>query len=137
MTFRIAVDGLLPNSLTSCSCTPAVTPHCELCAGVLKPNVVLFGELLPAAVMTETNWQVKQCDLMLVAGSSLEVVPISHLPWEAKRNGARLIIVNYEETYADGLADVVIRANVAEVLPLLAAPFATSDALPLAVPAHE
>jgi NAD-dependent deacetylase len=103
----------------------AVMPHCELCAGVLKPNVILFGENLPHGVMVETERHVAQCDLMLVAGSSLEVMPVCNLPWEAKRHGARLIIVNFEETYADELADVVIRADVAEVLPRLAVALAT------------
>ena len=101
----------------------AVIPRCEACNGLLKPNVILFGELLPQAIMAAADWHTTRCDLMLVAGSSLEVVPVSQLPWQAKRNGARLIIINYDETYADEWADVVIRANVAEVLPRIAAAF--------------
>ena len=56
---------------------------------------------------------------MLVAGSSLEVAPVSELPWVAKRNGAKLIIVNYQATPADYLADVIIRDDLAQVLPAI------------------
>lgn len=101
----------------------AVVPRCEACTGILKPNVILFGERLPPTVMAAADWHTNECDLMLVAGSSLEVLPVSQLPQQAKRNGARLIIINYEETYADDWADVVIRADVAEVLPRIAAAF--------------
>jgi NAD-dependent deacetylase len=98
-------------------------PHCSQCNGVLKPNVILFGELLPASVLNRAKQQIHACDLMLVAGSSLETVPVSDLPLLAKRAGAQLIIVNLSETYVDHLADVVIHADVADVLPLLAAAF--------------
>jgi NAD-dependent deacetylase len=60
---------------------------------------------------------------MLVAGSSLQVNPVADLPLLARQNGSRLIIVNLSETYLDGLADLVIRADVADVLPQLADPF--------------
>ncbi len=103
----------------------AVVPHCEACAGVLKPNVILFGELLPQAIMAAADWHTDRCDVMLVAGSSLEVLPVSQLPWQARCNGARLIIINYGETYADEWADVVIHANVADVLPRIAAALPT------------
>lgn len=98
-------------------------PHCTQCAGVLKPNVILFGEQLPVRVLEKAREQARLCDVMIVAGSSLEVAPISDLPFEAAENGARLIIVNYDETYADRYADVVIHADVVEVLPQLAAVF--------------
>jgi NAD-dependent deacetylase len=60
---------------------------------------------------------------MLVAGSSLEVVPVADLPLLARHNGARLIIVNIGETYMDGMADVLLRGDVAEVLPRLTSAF--------------
>jgi len=56
-------------------------------------------------------------------GSSLRVTPVADLPLLARQNGSRLIIVNHSETYLDGLAELVIREDVAEVLPQLAAPF--------------
>ena len=101
----------------------AEVPRCELCAGVLKPNVILFGEQLPVKVLNESKKLARSCDLMLVAGSSLEVAPAGDLPHLAVGSGARLIIVNLEPTYIDHLADIVIHADVVDVLPRLAQPF--------------
>ena len=91
-------------------------PRCA-CGGVVKPNVVLFGELLPAETWAAAEQDVSACDVLLVAGSSLEVTPVSNLPRLAADRGARIIIVNLEPTPMDNLADVVIHQDVAEVLP--------------------
>jgi NAD-dependent deacetylase len=98
------------------------TPHCE-CGGVLKPNVILFGEQLPVRTLNRAKKLVRECDLLLVAGSSLEVAPAGDLPLLAQETGSRLIIVNHQVTHAEPLADVVIHADVVDVLPQLAAPF--------------
>ncbi|HMT21659.1 MAG TPA: NAD-dependent deacylase [Promineifilum sp.] len=98
-------------------------PHCARCRHVMKPNVVLFGELLPRQTMKAAQQHARAADLMLVAGSSLEVAPACDLPLLALDNGARLIIVNYQETHLDHRADLIIRADLAEVLPRLAEPF--------------
>lgn len=98
------------------------TPHCA-CGGVLKPNVILFGEQLPVRTMNRAKKEARECDLMLIAGSSLEVAPAGDLPLLAHEAGARLIIVNQTETHVDALADVVIHADVVDVLPQLVAPF--------------
>lgn len=98
-------------------------PICTDCEGVLKPNVILFGEQLPVRVLEAAKRLTRRCDLMIVAGSSLEVAPVCDLPMAAISNGARLIIVNFEETYADRYADVVIHENVDKVLPQLATAF--------------
>lgn len=95
-------------------------PMCPACGNVLKPNVILFGEQLPALVMLEAQRQVRQCDVMIVAGSSLEVAPVSELPRVAHQHGARLILVNLQPTYLDDQAEVVIHADVARVLPQIA-----------------
>lgn len=98
-------------------------PACPHCQGILKPDVILFGELLPMHIMRAAQREATQCDLMLVAGSSLTVAPACDLPQQAKLNRADLIIINYHETHLDYMADVVIRADVAQILPQLAAPF--------------
>lgn len=98
-------------------------PICIGCGGVLKPNVILFGEQLPIKVLEQAKKQTRACDVMIVVGSSLAVAPVCDLPLEAVQNGARLIIVNFEETYADRYADVVFHADVVEVLPQLAESF--------------
>jgi NAD-dependent deacetylase len=92
-------------------------PYCRECGGVLKPKAVFMGEPLPLGVLTEARMESQLCDLMLVAGSSLTVVPAADLLYVARRQGAELIIVNYQETPADHLAEVVIRDDVSEALP--------------------
>jgi NAD-dependent deacetylase len=87
------------------------------CGGVLKPNVILFGEQLPVRQLVEAQMALKEADLTLVVGSSLEVAPASDLPALALENGARLVIINYQPTYLDRKADLVINANIADVLP--------------------
>jgi NAD-dependent deacetylase len=91
-------------------------PHCD-CGGVLKPNVILFGEQLPIQVLNEAVKEARRCDLVLVAGSSLEVTPAADIPFTAVESGAKAIIVNYDPTSLDRRADVVIHADVAEILP--------------------
>jgi NAD-dependent deacetylase len=98
-------------------------PRCPSCGGVLKPNVILYGELLPVSMLNRSRQEARMCDVMLVAGSSLEVAPAGDLPLLAKQSGASLIIVTLSKTHLDYLADVVIHANVVDVLPQLAAPF--------------
>jgi NAD-dependent deacetylase len=90
---------------------------------VLKPNIILFGEILPMMILNRAKRLTQTCDVMIVAGSSLEVSPAGDLPMLAKFSGAKVIIVNYNETHLDYLADVVIHADVAEVLPQLASIF--------------
>jgi NAD-dependent deacetylase len=94
-------------------------PRCT-CGGLLKPNVILFGEQLPLQVLTAARKDANACDLMLVAGSSLEMEPAADLPLVALGHDARLIIVNYQATYLDDRADVVINDDVAEILPRIA-----------------
>lgn len=92
-------------------------PLCEVCGGVMKPNAVLFGEMLPVSVMYEADQEARKCDVMLVAGSSLEVAPAADLPFVAKKQGATLVIVNKSSTPADNQAAVVLREDVAVALP--------------------
>jgi NAD-dependent deacetylase len=87
------------------------------CGGVLKPNVVLFGEEPPMQEFISAQLALEQADLVIVIGSSLEVAPAADLPNTALNNGAKLIIINYQPTYLDPKADVVIRGDVANILP--------------------
>jgi NAD-dependent deacetylase len=91
-------------------------PHCE-CGGVLKPDVILFGEQLPIRILNQAMEEARRCDLILVAGSSLEVTPAANIPFHAVEHGAKSIIVNFQPTAFDSLADVVIHGDVTEVLP--------------------
>ncbi len=95
-------------------------PYCPMCGGVLKPNVVLFGEDLPVPVLRDAQRAARRCDVMLIAGSSLEIAPASELPMMAHAHGADIIVINYQRTYIDRYAAAVIHDDVAEVLPRLA-----------------
>ena len=95
-------------------------PYCPQCGCVLKPDLILMGEQLPARVWLKANQASKSCDLMIVAGSSLEVFPVAGLPTRALDNGSKLIIINQTETYIDVRADLVIQEDVSYVIPLIA-----------------
>lgn len=95
-------------------------PRCSCCGGVLKPDVILFGEQLPQAAWFQAQRDTRECDLMMVAGSSLEVLPVAGLPLQALDRGAHLIIVNNSPTYLNVRADVTIMENVAEIIPAIA-----------------
>jgi len=95
-------------------------PLCSNCNGILKPDVILFGEQLPQAAWFESQSAARQCDLMVVAGTSLEVLPVAGLPVNAVDRGAHLIVINNTPTYINVRADVVILDNVAATLPQIA-----------------
>jgi len=92
-------------------------PHCLSCNGILKPDVILFGEQMPHTAWQTSQREVRQCDLMLVAGSSLEVLPVAGLPLQALDRGAHLIVINNTETYVNMRADIVLTQDVATLLP--------------------
>ncbi len=94
-------------------------PRCARCGGVLKPDIILFGEQLPARAFLMAQQEARRSDVFLVAGSSLEVAPAGDLPILAKAHGARLILINLSPTAADRYADIRIWGDVAEVLPRL------------------
>ncbi len=104
-----------------------VLPRCPACGGLLKPNVILMEEQLPLAVLNQARQAARQCDLMLILGSSLEIMPSAGLPMEALNQGARLIMINFGATYLDERADVLIHADVAEVLPRIVAAAGVTD----------
>ena len=107
------------NSLVARFLVTGQAPHCD-CGGVFKPDAILFGEQLPIRVLNAAIAEARRCDLLLVAGSSLGVVPAAELPSVAADHGARAIIVNLEPTEFDPRADLVIHGDVAEVLPRIA-----------------
>lgn len=96
-----------------------IIPHCPACESVLKPDIILFGEQLPQKAWLEAQKACRECDLLLVAGSSLEVLPVAGLPMQAVDRGAHLIIVNQTPTYLSVRADINIFENVADVIPLI------------------
>jgi NAD-dependent deacetylase len=91
-------------------------PDCQACHGILKPDVVLFGEALPDKVFSEAARHAENCDLFIVAGSSLVVYPAAQIPGYAVDAGAELVIVNLAQTPMDERAAIIIRARAGEAM---------------------
>ena len=94
-------------------------PKCQKCSGILKPATISFGQMMPIEEMEQAAKLCKECDLFISIGSSLVVYPAASFPALAKENGAKLIILNREETPLDPLADAVFHAEINDVLPQL------------------
>lgn len=95
-------------------------PRCSRCNAYLKPNITLFEEMLPVVTWERAMDHSQKADLFIVIGSSLEVMPAASLPLEAIRHGAKLIINTLSPTPFDHEAELIIHANVSEVLPAIA-----------------
>lgn len=83
-------------------------PECEHCAGILKPDVVFFGEALPTDTINSAMYHAANCDLLIVVGSSLVVQPAAFIPSYARDAGAALVIINIGSTPYDHMAKVLI-----------------------------
>lgn len=94
-------------------------PRCPRCGAVLKPDVILFGEQLPQKAWYGAQRASRACDLMIVAGSSLEVMPVAGLPMQAMDRGAHLLIINNSPTYLDVRADAVLQGDVVDIIPAI------------------
>ena len=88
-------------------------PHCDLCGGAVKPDVVLYGESLDQRVLQEAVNLISRADLLVIGGTSLVVWPVAGLVQYF--NGDALTIVNLQPTPQDSYADLVINADIAEV----------------------
>jgi len=89
---------------------------CSYCAGLLKTATISFGQAMPEREMMRATEEARACDLFLVLGSSLVVYPAAGLPLEAKRHGAKLIIVNREPTELDDYADLVLNTEIGPLM---------------------
>lgn len=98
----------------------AQMPRCPNCNALVKPDIVLFEELLPVQAWQQAQAHAEQADLVLVIGSSLEVTPAANLPLYALDHGAQLIINTMSPTYLDRQAAMLIPYDVAEIIPLIA-----------------
>lgn len=101
-----------------------VAPDCPQCAGPVKTATISFGQAMPAREMERAVALSRDSDLFIVVGSSLVVYPAAGLPAMACRAGARLVILNREPTPLDDMADLVVRADIGDVLEPFAGPAA-------------
>jgi NAD-dependent deacetylase len=97
----------------------APAPPCPRCGSILKPDVVMFGELLPEGAMERASDLARAAGLLLVVGSSLEVYPVAGLPEETVSSGGALAIVNRGPTPFDRLATVRLDGGAGEALTAL------------------
>lgn len=96
-------------------------PACSRCGGIQRSATVAFGQQLDPEVLRRASRAAADCDVFLAVGTSLQVLPAAGLCDVARRNAARLVIVNAEPTPYDDLADEVIRGSIGEVLPAIVA----------------
>lgn len=89
---------------------------CHACGGLIKTATISFGQAMPEEAMRRAETEILAADLCIVLGSSLVVYPAAGFPEMAKRNGARLVIVNNEETGLDDIADLVIHRGIGDVM---------------------
>jgi NAD-dependent deacetylase len=83
-------------------------PRCDDCGGILKPATVSFGQAMPQRETQEAYQRSPACDLFIAVGSSLVVQPAASMPLVAKRNGAKLAIINRDPTPYDDIADAIV-----------------------------
>lgn len=108
---KIVSSGILIKKINE---SKEKVPYCE-CGGVFKPNVVLFGEMLPN--LDNAAYESMRADLIMTVGSSLQVSPVNMLPQYCLDRGGKLIIINFMSTHLDYLAEVVVREDVCKFLP--------------------
>ncbi len=97
-----------------------LAPKCGPCGGLLKPDVVMFGENIPNYALFEASARAQKCDVMIVIGTSAQVFPAAELPFTAKEHGAFVIECNTEATdFTRLITDVFLEGPAGETLPEL------------------
>ena len=94
-----------------------VPPFCKKCQSVLKPDIVFFSESIPERAMTCSFAEAEKADLFILIGTTGEIQPAAMIPFSAKRNGAKIIEVNIEESnYTDKITDIFLRGKAGEIM---------------------
>lgn len=100
-------------------------PRCRRCDGLVKANVISFGQPMPVDKVVAATRMAQACDLFVVVGSSLVVQPVATLPVQAMQSGAKLLIINRDPTPLDSVADLVVHADLGATLGDVARKLAT------------
>lgn len=96
-------------------------PECRMCGGLLKPDLVLFGEPIPEPVNSQSFFEAGICNVMLVIGTSGEIMPACLVPYTAKRSGATIIEVNVAPSqFTHQITDIYLEAKATEAMQPLA-----------------
>lgn len=94
-------------------------PKCKKCGGLVRPDIVWFGEMLPQEVFAKAETAAEWSDICFVVGTSAVVYPAAYIPTSAKKNGSYVVEINIEETELSSLADYSIFGKSGEILPLI------------------
>jgi len=119
--WRVICTGCRRRRDDRCVPLARVPPHCDQCAAIERPDIVWFGEILPADVLAEATAAVWRCEVLVVVGTSALVYPAAGLVHEAAAAGARIIEVNPEQSALAALAAVAVRAPSGVALPQIEA----------------
>lgn len=95
-------------------------PLCASCGGVMRPDIVLFGEALDRNVLSKAQEIAAQCEIFFSVGTSSLVEPAASLPYVAKANGSYLVEINKEKTPLSDAVNETILGNTAKILPYMA-----------------
>jgi NAD-dependent deacetylase len=93
--------------------------RCPACGGLARPDVVMFGELLPARTLAAAELAARRSGVCLVVGTSAVVYPAAGIVEQAQARGSKIVVINVEPSEIDSLADAVLRGPAEEVLPAL------------------
>ena len=92
-------------------------PTCEKCDGLLKPDFIFFGEGIPEEAYEKSLEAARNCEVMIVIGTTGEIVPASTLPYMAKEMGAKIIEINTNESaYTNTITDIFLKGRATEVM---------------------
>ena len=91
-------------------------PYCDECSGIVKTATISFGQAMPLHEMQRAEEATLACDLFMAIGSSLVVYPAAGFPRLAKQNGAKLVIINEQETDLDPFCDLVLHEQIGPTL---------------------
>ncbi len=113
----VSCDTVFPFSVAD---ETSGVPHC-FCGGILKPDVIMFGEMIPQKAMLEAEAYARSAEVVIIVGTSAQVFPAAQLPITAKRNGAFIIECNVERTdFTETITDVFLHGPSGMTLPKLA-----------------
>ena len=97
-----------------------IPPRCSKDKGILKPDVILFGEAIPKEVASQSVTEAMKADVILIIGTTGEVMPACMIPYQAKKNGATIIEINPNKSnYTDSITDVFLQGKATEVMKAL------------------
>jgi NAD-dependent deacetylase len=113
---RCALEGTLVEQWMS---TEDIPPRCPNCGGLLRPDVVWFGESLPVDALERAYQAADQCEVFFSIGTSTLVEPAASLPFIALQQGAVVVEINPQSTPLSGSANYVLPGLFSVVLPIL------------------